>query len=181
MDARLSRCRILKSERAIPNPNCTAQGQLSERIHPGLPPMLGIGLLALGKRLAVPPLTALHAECIGSVTTVFHKSTLRSTQAGSNQIEVYFSIVQRKALTPNDFKCLQAVADRLGNFERQYESIARPFEWCFSRGDLNTLMTRMRSRYYETQLKKEAGRCHDLPSQFIGVACVRCGRFAPSS
>lgn len=30
-----------------------------------------------------------------------------------NQIEFYFSIVQRKALTPNDFPCLQAVADRL--------------------------------------------------------------------
>lgn len=34
-----------------------------------------------------------------------------------NQIEIYFSIVQCKALTPNDFTCLQAVADRLENFE----------------------------------------------------------------
>jgi ribosome-associated translation inhibitor RaiA len=35
-----------------------------------------------------------------------------------NQIEIYFSIVQRKALTPNDFACRQAVADRLEQFER---------------------------------------------------------------
>ena len=41
-----------------------------------------------------------------------------------NQIEIYFSIVQRKALTPNDFPCLETVADRLSNFERYYESIA---------------------------------------------------------
>jgi hypothetical protein len=38
-----------------------------------------------------------------------------------NQIEIYFSIVQRKALTPNDFPCLQAVAERLEGFERYYE------------------------------------------------------------
>jgi len=35
-----------------------------------------------------------------------------------NQIEIYFSIVQRKVLTPNDFPCLEAVAERLANFER---------------------------------------------------------------
>ena len=68
-----------------------------------------------------------------------------------NQIEIYFSIVQRKALTPNDFPCLQAVADRLEQFERYYESIAHPFEWKFTRTDLNALMARMRSRYDETQ------------------------------
>ena len=49
-----------------------------------------------------------------------------------NQIEIYFSIVQRKALTPNDFPCLEAVAERLANFERYFESIARPFEWKFT-------------------------------------------------
>ena len=46
-----------------------------------------------------------------------------------NQIEIYFSIVQRKVLTPNDFPCLDAVAERLSDFERYYESIAQPFEW----------------------------------------------------
>ncbi|MFZ3139340.1 hypothetical protein [Polaromonas sp.] len=67
-----------------------------------------------------------------------------------NQIEIYFSIVQCKALTPNDFPCLQAVAERLEGFERYYESIAHPFEWKFTRANLNTLMARMRSRYAET-------------------------------
>lgn len=73
-----------------------------------------------------------------------------------NQIEIYFSIVQRKALTPNDFPNLQAVADRLVDFERYYESIAHPFEWKFTRADLNALMARMRSRYAETQELKLA-------------------------
>ena len=50
-----------------------------------------------------------------------------------NQIEIYFSIIQRKVLTPNDFPNLEAVADRLEGFERRYEAIARPFEWKFTR------------------------------------------------
>jgi hypothetical protein len=73
-----------------------------------------------------------------------------------NQIEIYFSIVQRKALTPNDFPCLQAVAERLEGFERYYESIAHPFEWKFTRANLNALMARMRSRYAETHSRKLA-------------------------
>jgi len=68
-----------------------------------------------------------------------------------NQIEIYFSIVQRKALTPNDFPSLEAVAERLFGFERYYESIAKPFEWKFTRADLNTLLARMRARYAQTQ------------------------------
>jgi hypothetical protein len=73
-----------------------------------------------------------------------------------NQIEIYFSIVQRKVLTPNDFPCLEAVAERLSGFERYYESIGRPFEWKFTRADLTTLLARMRTRYVEGQLQKMA-------------------------
>lgn len=57
-----------------------------------------------------------------------------------NQIEIYFSIIQRKVLTPNDFPNLQAVAERLERFERHYEAIAKPFEWKFTREDLNELL-----------------------------------------
>lgn len=59
-----------------------------------------------------------------------------------NQVEVYFSIVQRKVLTPNDFPSLAAVAQRLREFERYYEQIAHPFEWKFTREDLNRLLAR---------------------------------------
>jgi hypothetical protein len=60
-----------------------------------------------------------------------------------NQIEIYFSIVQRKVLTPNDFPCLEAVADRLLRFERRYEHMAKPFEWKFTRRDLATLLAKL--------------------------------------
>ena len=76
--------------------------------------------------------------------------SLRSSmppELAAPQIEIYFSIVQRKALTPNDFPSLEAVAERLSNFERYVESVARPFEWKFTRVELNALIARMRSRY----------------------------------
>ncbi len=60
-----------------------------------------------------------------------------------NQIEIYFSIIQRKVLTPNDFNSLEILADRLQRFERHYETIAKPFEWKFKRDDLNKLVQRL--------------------------------------
>ncbi len=53
-----------------------------------------------------------------------------------NQIELYFSIVQRKVLTPNDFPDLAAVERRLLAFEALYNDTARPFNWRFTRADL---------------------------------------------
>jgi hypothetical protein len=61
-----------------------------------------------------------------------------------NQIEIYFSILQRKALTPNDFPSLQAVEERLIGFQQYYETIARPFEWKFTRRDLGALLDKMK-------------------------------------
>jgi hypothetical protein len=52
-----------------------------------------------------------------------------------HQIELYLSIVQRKALTPNDFPNLQALTDRLTTFAEHYRTIARPFDSTFTRND----------------------------------------------
>ena len=60
-----------------------------------------------------------------------------------NQIEIYFSIVQRKVLTPNDYACLADVEDRLHRFEQHYQKIAQPFEWRFTRRDLVKLLARL--------------------------------------
>jgi DDE superfamily endonuclease len=62
-----------------------------------------------------------------------------------NQIEIYFSIVQRKALTPNDFPSLAAVEERLLGFQAYFEVIAQPFEWKFTRRDLAALLSKIRS------------------------------------
>jgi hypothetical protein len=59
-----------------------------------------------------------------------------------NQIEIYFSIVQRKALTPDDFVTPDEVRDRLLGFQRHYQRVARPFEWRFTRADLARLLQR---------------------------------------
>ena len=59
-----------------------------------------------------------------------------------NQIEIYFSIVQRKVLTPNDFPDLNAVAERLVDFQYYWETAARPFEWRFTRQDLADLLAK---------------------------------------
>lgn len=42
-----------------------------------------------------------------------------------NQIEIYFSILQRKALTPNDFANLDALAARITAFEARHGTPAR--------------------------------------------------------
>jgi hypothetical protein len=60
-----------------------------------------------------------------------------------NEIEIIFSIIQRKVLTPNDFDNLQAIVDRLGAFDRHYNEITKPFDWNFTRDDLAELMRRL--------------------------------------
>jgi len=69
-----------------------------------------------------------------------------------NQIEIYFSIVQRKVLTPNDFGSLAEVARRLNHFERLYSEIAEPFDWKFTRKDMNEWLKRLAERDPERQL-----------------------------
>ena len=53
-----------------------------------------------------------------------------------NQIEIYFAIVQKKTLTPNDFPTLEAVEKRMLNFQIRYQTVAHPFHWKFTRKDL---------------------------------------------
>ncbi|MGD1092250.1 MAG: transposase [Bryobacteraceae bacterium] len=60
-----------------------------------------------------------------------------------NQIEIYFSVVQRKVLTPNDLTDLNALAERLLDFQYYWEATARPFEWKFTRQDLVHLLDKL--------------------------------------
>jgi len=64
-----------------------------------------------------------------------------------NQIEIYFSIVQRKVLTPNDFDSLAALEDRLLRFQDHYQRIAQPFQWRFTRDDLANLLVKIESPF----------------------------------
>ena len=61
------------------------------------------------------------------------------------QIEIYFSIVQRKLLTPSDFADLAALKRGLTAFQRRYQRSARPFKWTFTRRDLHVLLVKLKS------------------------------------
>jgi transposase len=60
-----------------------------------------------------------------------------------NQIEVVFSVIQRKVVKPADFADLDALAQRLVEFEPRYNRAATPFDWTFTRADLADLLRRI--------------------------------------
>ena len=60
-----------------------------------------------------------------------------------NQVEIVFSIAQRKGLSPNDFDDLDVVVERLAAFETRYNQAAKPFKWKFTTTDLADLMDRL--------------------------------------
>jgi len=69
-----------------------------------------------------------------------------------NQVELFFSIVQRKALTPNDFASLDELGERLLAFGDYYRQIARPFDWTFTRRDLDRVLASIADREPHLQL-----------------------------
>ena len=60
-----------------------------------------------------------------------------------NQIEIYFSILRRKVLTPNDFDDLPELEARILAFQDHYQKIAKPFKWKLTKGDLKRLLARL--------------------------------------
>ena len=59
-----------------------------------------------------------------------------------NQVEIYFSIIQRKVLTPNDFANLDAIRIRLRLYEELSNRTPKPFAWKFTRKDLANWLQR---------------------------------------
>lgn len=68
-----------------------------------------------------------------------------------NQAEIYFPVIQRKVLTPNDFRDLLEVERRLLGFQRRYEQTAVPFDWRYTRADLERLLCRLDEREQSTR------------------------------
>ena len=71
-----------------------------------------------------------------AVHTPIHASWL-------NQIEIYFSVVQRKVLMPNEFRDLDELEASLLGFQAHYETYAKPFEWKFTRQALRDLLAKI--------------------------------------
>jgi hypothetical protein len=57
--------------------------------------------------------------------------------------EIYFSIVHRKVVKPNDFFDIDHIAERLAAFEDRYNTLATPFDWRFGRDDLVEFLARL--------------------------------------
>ncbi len=64
-----------------------------------------------------------------------------------NQVEIYFSIIQRKVLTPNDFADLEAVRLRLALYEELSNQSPIPFQWKFDRSKLTALLAKIETRH----------------------------------
>ena len=80
-----------------------------------------------------------HWPTVTLVHTPVHASWL-------NQVEIYFSIVQRKVVTPNDFTSLHELEERLLAFQVRYEQTAKPFQWAFTRADLADLLSKLKAK-----------------------------------
>ena len=63
-----------------------------------------------------------------------------------NQVEIYFSIIQRKVLTPNDFANLDEVEQRLRFYETLTNGEPRPFQWKFDREKLTAFLERLEKK-----------------------------------
>jgi hypothetical protein len=87
---------------------------------------------------AIERLRTAHCKAV-LVHTPVHASWL-------NQVEIYFSIIQRKVLTPNDFDSLDEVKQRLLLYEELSNKEARPFNWKFDRVALQALLAKLEAK-----------------------------------
>jgi DDE superfamily endonuclease len=84
-----------------------------------------------------------------------------------NQVEVYFSMVQRKVLTPNDFADLDEVEMRLRLYEELTNKQPRPFDWKFTKADLYDLLQRLAAKEQAAASRQGRGQ----PSQPLPYSC----------
>jgi transposase len=84
---------------------------------------------------AISRLAKAHPNAI-MIHTPVHASWL-------NQIEIFFSIIQKKVVSPNDFASLEQLSETLLAFVNRYNQTAKPFNWKFTAADLAGLLRRI--------------------------------------
>lgn len=60
-----------------------------------------------------------------------------------NQVEIYFSILQRKVLTPNDFNSLKDLERTILAFQDRFSKLGQPFKWKFTRDNLRRYLAKL--------------------------------------
>jgi transposase len=63
-----------------------------------------------------------------------------------NQIEIFFSIIQKKVVSPNDFASTGQLSATLLAFTGRHNKTARPFSWKFTAADLAGMLERISAR-----------------------------------
>jgi transposase len=84
---------------------------------------------------AIDRLRQAHPNAI-MIHTPVHASWL-------NQIEIFFSIIQKKVVSPNDFPSLEQLSGTLLAFIDRYNQTATPFNWKYTAADLTSLLRRI--------------------------------------
>jgi transposase len=87
-----------------------------------------------GKR-AAGRLREAHPNAI-MIHTPVHASWL-------NQVEIFFSVIQKKVISPNDFPSLEKLSRTLLDFVDRYNRHAAPFSWKYTADDLQDLLSRI--------------------------------------
>jgi hypothetical protein len=88
---------------------------------------------------------------------------------------IYFSVVQRKVVSPNDFTNLDEVEQRLTAFEQRYNATAKPFQWKFTRADLHDLPDRI-NQHEQQQTTPSFHPPHDQPPKNFQIRSLRARR-----
>jgi len=86
-------------------------------------------------KAAASRLRAAHPNTV-LIHTPVHASWL-------NQVEIFFSVIQRKVISPNDFATLQQLSGTLHAFISRYNKTARPFNWKYTTANLKDLLRRI--------------------------------------
>src|ERR1035437_10150571 len=86
-------------------------------------------------KAAIDRLRKAHPNAI-MIHTPVHASWL-------NQIEIFFSVIQKKVVSPNDFASLDKLSETLLAFVRRYNQTAKPFSWKYTAADLADLLHRI--------------------------------------
>jgi transposase len=99
-------------------------------------------------RAAIDRLRTAHPNAI-MIHTPVHASWL-------NQAEIFFSIIQKKVVTPNDFASTTELSQTLLAFVDRYNLTARPFNWKFTADDLTALLDRISEREHKPATHRPA-------------------------
>jgi transposase len=99
-------------------------------------------------KAAIRRLRNARPNCI-MIHTPVHASWL-------NQVEIFFSIVQKKVISPNDFTSTGQLAATLLAFTDRYNQTARPFNWKYTAADLARLLDRINGHQEPASLPQAA-------------------------